>query len=82
MSDADFGRTLLRVLRRDMKRAKTKRPTNYWTLQMDKSHWEFQAPCFYWYGRASSSFEARYNGILHWIEKNDPAGYQRLENLK
>lgn len=76
-----FCRTLLRALRRDMKRAKTKRPTGCYTYRDTFQSWEFHAADFYWYGSAHNAFEARYNGIQAWLREHDPAGWERLNAL-
>lgn len=80
-TDVAVSRGMLRLLREDMKRLKTKRPKKYWTYDDGSGRWEFQAPDddFYWYGSASCAFEARYKGINAWLQKFDPEGYARME---
>jgi hypothetical protein len=83
MSDIDtaFCRTMLKSLRADMKRAKTKAPKDYWTYDFGRGHWEFQAPDFYWDGEAANAYDARYKGISAWLQQFDPQGFARLEAL-
>ncbi len=39
-----------------------------WTYHFHRDNWEFHGPDkFYWHGRASNAFEARYKGWMAWL---------------
>jgi hypothetical protein len=41
-----------------------------WTYKTGRSQWEFHGPGnFYWHGRASNAYDARYKGWMAWLEK-------------
>lgn len=39
-----------------------------WTYNLGHGRWEFHGPDkFYWYGRASNAYDARYKGWIAWL---------------
>jgi len=40
-----------------------------WVWKAGRDHWEFHGPQdYYWHGRASNAFEARYAGWMAWLK--------------
>lgn len=41
-----------------------------WVWHFHRDNWEFHGPDeFYWHGRASNAFEARYKGWMAWLQE-------------
>lgn len=42
-----------------------------WVYHFGRQSWEFHGPNgFYWSGRASNAYEARYKGWMAWLERD------------
>ncbi len=40
-----------------------------WVWKAGRDHWEFHGPAdYYWHGRVSNAFEARYAGWMAWLK--------------
>jgi hypothetical protein len=45
-----------------------------WVWNAGRDHWEFHGPDdFYWHGRASNAYDARYQGWSAWLDKQAEA---------
>lgn len=82
-----FSRQMLKQVHADVRAALAKlavehiRPdlvranlmTAAWTYNCGRDHWEFHGPDdFYWHGRASNAYEARYKGWMAWLRLLEP----------
>jgi hypothetical protein len=68
--DSDFGRLLLAQITPTVKDHTTAAQRKAaWTYHFGRGQWEFHGPDhFYWHGRASSAYEARYKGWIAYLE--------------
>jgi hypothetical protein len=49
-----------------------------WVYCFGRGHWEFHGPdVFYWHGRASSAYHARYRGWMAWLQAKGALGEER-----
>jgi hypothetical protein len=70
--DVEFCRALLRQVMPVVKRMLPNKDlrTVAWTYKASTGHWEFHGPDgYYWHGRASNAYDARYKGWMEWLRK-------------
>jgi hypothetical protein len=80
--DTQFGRTLLNRIVPDVRRhVPGVRMGDAWVYKCGSDQWEFHYQGFHWHGRASSAYEARYNGWAAYLEKLGVDGW-KLEGVE
>lgn len=70
-----FSRGLLAQIAPEVKAAGKRVFKDAWVWSAGRDHWEFHTLAtdtgtgFYWHGRASNAYEARYKGWSAWLER-------------
>jgi hypothetical protein len=67
----DFTRALLKMGGKTVKKHfdNINLMKDAWVYNCSRGLWEFHGPNnFYWHGRASTAYEARYKGWMAWLE--------------
>lgn len=70
--DVAFTRGLLKLGHAEVKKfaPKVNVIKDAWVWHFSRDHWEFHGPGdYYWNGRASNAYEARYKGWMAWLRK-------------
>lgn len=81
--DVAFSRSLLSVLVQNMKAVHPDVSVmrDAWVWHFNRNHWEFHGPNgYYWHGRASCAYEARYKGWMAWLEQSSGGAQKPRRN--
>jgi hypothetical protein len=68
--DIEFSRQLLRQIVPTLKEKGMRVLKDAWVYGYGRDQWEFHGPNkFFWHGRASNAYEARFKGWQAWLDR-------------